>query len=230
MFPMDIDWLICFWIFLFCRPRDGLIVGDSRRARHCRAVRPSYDTINDLSIEDEPLPDDMPPPLGASVKMLCFVDASHASNRVTMRSHTGIFIKLNNAPISWYSKRQNTVESSTFGSEFIALRIAAEMCQSLRYKLRMFGVPIEGPSLVFCDNQSVTNNVSVPTSLLSKKHNAICYHKVRECVASGWLRVGWIESKKNLADLFTKVLNAGPRNALIQGILDRWRGKASKED
>ena len=57
-------------------------------------------------VEDEPLPDDMPPPLGAFVKMLCFVDASHASNRVTMRSHTGIFIKLNNAPISWYSKKK----------------------------------------------------------------------------------------------------------------------------
>jgi len=74
---------------------------------------------------------------------------------------------LGKVPISWYSKWQNTVESFTFGSEFIALRIAVEKCQSLRYKLRMFGVPIEGPSLVFCDNQSVTNNVSVPTSLLS---------------------------------------------------------------
>ena len=104
--------------------------------------------------EEEALPSDMPSPRGASVKMSCFVDASHASNRVTMRSHTGILIKLNGAPISWYSKRQNTVESSTFGSEFIALRIAAEKCQGLRYKLRMFGVPIEGPTFVFCDNQS----------------------------------------------------------------------------
>jgi len=180
-------------------------------------------------IEDEPLPSDMPSPRGSPVKMLCFVDASHASNRVTMRSHSGIFIKLNNAPISWYSKRQNTVESSTFGSEFIALRIATEMCQALRYKLRMFGVPIDGPTLVFCDNQSVTNNVSVPTSLLSKKHNAICYHKVRECVAAGWLRVGWIASEKNLADLFTKVLHPRPRNALISCMLNRWLGKAKSK-
>ena len=178
----------------------------------------------------EALPSDMPSPRGASVKMLCFVDASHASNRVTMRSHTGILIKLNGAPISWYSKRQNTVESSTFGSEFIALRIAAEMCQSLRYKLRMFGVPVDGPTSVFCDNQSVTNNVSIPTSLLNKKHNAICYHKVRECVASGWLRVGWIESKRNLADLFTKVLPAFTRNHLISGILNRWHGNVKKKE
>lgn len=52
-------------------------------------------------------------------------------------------------------------------------------------QLRMFGVPVDGPTMVFCDNQSVTNNVSIPTSLLNKKRNAICYHKVRECVASG---------------------------------------------
>ena len=181
-------------------------------------------------VDGELLPTDMPSPRGASVKMLCYVDASHASNRVTMRSHTGILIKLNGAPISWYSKRQNTVESSTFGSEFIALRIATEMCQSLRYKLRMFGVPIDGPTSVFCDNQSVTKNVSIPSSQLNKKHNAICYHKVRESVASGWLRVGWIESKENLADLFTKVLPAYTRNLLISRVLDKWWGykKADK--
>ena len=65
---------------------------------------------------------------------------------------------------------------------------------------------------------------------MSKKHNAICYHKVRECVASGWLRVGWIESKSNLADLFTKVLPAVTRNSLVSKILDRWVGYVKKEE
>jgi hypothetical protein len=54
--------------------------------------------------------------------------------------------------VIWYSKRQNTVESSSFGSEFIALRIAKELIVALRYKLRMFGVPVHGPANVFCDN------------------------------------------------------------------------------
>jgi len=53
---------------------------------------------------------------------------------------------------------------------------------------------------------------------------------VRECVASGWLRVGWIESKQNLADLFTKVLPAFTRNILISRILDRWRGNKKEEE
>ena len=48
---------------------------------------------------------------------------------------------------------QNTVESPSFGSKFIALRIATKMIEVLRYKLRMFRVPIDGPSDVFSDHQ-----------------------------------------------------------------------------
>jgi hypothetical protein len=89
----------------------------------------------------------MPTPLGKPVCISCFVDANHAGNVITRRSHTGILIYVQNAPIIWFSKRQNTVESSSFGSEFVALRIAKEMLVALRYKIRMFGVPIDGPHL-----------------------------------------------------------------------------------
>ena len=136
--------------------------------------------------------------------------------QVTLRSHSRIFIKLNGAPVAWYSKRQNTVESSTFGSECVALRVATEMCQALRYKLRMFGV-----SSVMCDNQSVQKNVSIPTSQLGKKHNDICYHKVRESVAVGWLRVGCVKSSIDLANLFTKVLNFKTRIGLLRKTMVR---------
>ena len=49
----------------------------------------------------------------------------------------------------WFSKRPNTVETSTFGSKMVAMRIAKEMIVALRYKLWMFGVPINGPARVF---------------------------------------------------------------------------------
>ena len=119
-----------------------------------------------------------PEPRGNLVNMSVFVDANHAGNVVTHRSHTGIIIYVCNAMIIWYSKRQNTVEAATFGSEFIALRICKELIVGLRYKLRMFGVPIEGPANVFCDNRGVVKNASVPESVLQKKHNAINYHGV----------------------------------------------------
>ena len=77
----------------------------------------------------------MPEPLGEGLYISFFVDADHAGNKITRRSHTGIIIYLNSAPIIWFSKRQNTVESSTFGSELIALKRAVDMIEGLIYKL-----------------------------------------------------------------------------------------------
>jgi Reverse transcriptase (RNA-dependent DNA polymerase) len=160
---------------------------------------------------EEELPPNMPEPRGHSVTISAFVDANHAGNVVTRRSHTGIFLFVQNAPIIWFSKRQNTVEAATFGSEFVALRICKELIVALRYKLRMFGVPIDGPANVFCDNRGVVKNVSIPESTLMKKHNAINYHAVREAAAAGILRVGKEDGETNLADLLTKVLSGEKR-------------------
>jgi hypothetical protein len=81
----------------------------------------------------EAIPENMPEPRGKPVMMTCFVDADHAGCQLTRRSHTGVILYINRAPIIWYSKRQNTVESSTFGSEFIAMKIAVELIEGLRY-------------------------------------------------------------------------------------------------
>ena len=75
----------------------------------------------------------------------------------------------------------------------------------------MFGVLIEGPTNVFCNNRGVVKNVSIPESTLMKKHNAINYHAVREAAAAGILRVGKEDGETNLADLLTKVLNSEKR-------------------
>jgi hypothetical protein len=131
----------------------------------------------------------MPEPVGNPVTVHVFVDANHAGNVVTRRSHTSILLFVQNSPIQWSSKRQNTVETSTFGSEFVALQTARDLIISMRYKLRMFGIPIDGPAQVYCDNQGVVKNTSNPESVLSKKHNAINYHAVREAAAAGVLEV-----------------------------------------
>jgi hypothetical protein len=96
------------------------------------------------------------PKKGKPVCISCFVDANHAGNVITRQSHTGILIYYcQNAPVIWYSKRQNTVESSSFGSEFIALRIAKEMICGIMQQIRMSGVPVHGPANVFCNNHRV---------------------------------------------------------------------------
>jgi Reverse transcriptase (RNA-dependent DNA polymerase) len=162
----------------------------------------------------ESIPPNVPEPLGKAVHISCFVDADHAGNVVTRRSHSGILIVLNKSPIQWFSKRQNTVESSTFGSELIAMKQAVDHIEALRYKLRMMGIPVPMPADVYCDNQSVIYNTSVPASMLSKKHNAIAYHRVREAVAMRMIVIAKVESKWNLADGFTKPLPA-PRHRFI---------------
>ena len=128
-------------------------------------------------------------------------------------------IYVQNAPIIWFSKRQNTVESSSFGSKFVALRAAKDMVVALRYKLRMFGVPIDGPANVFCDNNGVVKNTTIPESMLTKTHNAINYHAIRKAVAAKILRVGKEDGMTNLADLFTKVLVADRRRALYKHVM-----------
>ena len=137
------------------------------------------------------------------------MDANHTGNMVNRRSHSGIVIDVNNASIIWYIKQQNTVETSSFGSEFVALRISTEIIEALGYKLRCFGIPVEVPAEIFCDNMSVFKNSSIPTSALKKMHNVICYHRVRESQAAGILWVGCIPGEFNLADLFTKTTMTG---------------------
>ena len=163
----------------------------------------------------EEYPPHMPEPLGKAMKMACFVDSNHAGNVVTRRSHTGIMIFLQNAPILPYSKRQNTVESATFGSELVALRVARDLIVSMRIKLRSFGIPIDGPCDVFCDNEAVFKNVSRPESTLTKKHNAINYHICREAVAALIMRVAKEDTLTNIADAFTKLLTYSRKRELV---------------
>lgn len=166
---------------------------------------------------EEEMPHSMPKARGPGVSIVAFVDASHAANKKTRRSHTGYVIFINKAPILWYSKRQNTVESSTFSSEFLALRTCIEAITHLRFKLRMFGIPImeDEPAHVFCDNESVVKNSSMIESTLNKKHSSIAYHYVRWNVAAGVIAVSWIDTKFNIADAMTKRLAEAVRDFLF---------------
>ena len=164
---------------------------------------------------EEELPNKMPEPRGRSVTTTAYVDASHAANKVTRRSHTGFLIFVNRAPIIWFSKRQSTVESSTFSSEFIAMKTCMEHVVALRFKLRMFGIPLYGPTDVLCDNMSVVNNSSKIESTLNKKHSSLAYHAVRWSAAAGIIRVGWVQTDLNLADAMTKRLTVTKRDFLF---------------
>jgi len=113
------------------------------------------------------------------------------------------------------------VESATFGSEFIALKTAIDHIDGLRYKLRMFGIPINGPTSVFCDNESVVINATHCESPLRRKHTSIAYHCCREAQAAKYVQIGYQLGRNNPADLLTKLL-LGPQMRALLWCLFYW--------
>jgi hypothetical protein len=149
----------------------------------------------------EEIPMDLPPEKGIRVRMTVYVDDDHAHDLVTRRSITGILVMLNNTSIRWVSKRQKTVETSTYGSELVASRVAAELILENRYMLRSLGVALGCPELLLGDNMSVVLNFTVPL----KKHNAIGYHRVREDIAARIMKFAYIKSEESISDVLTNL-------------------------
>ena len=153
---------------------------------------------------EELIPKDMPKPLGKPVQSTTFVDANLHHDLVSGRSVTGILHLLNKTPVDWFSKLQSTVETATFGSEYVAARTATEQIMDLRITLRYLGVPILGPAMMLGDNESVVNSASVPYGKLHKRHVALSYHRVREAIAAKVLRFHHVKGKLNPADILSK--------------------------
>ena len=95
------------------------------------------------------------------------------------------------------------------------MKIAVEMTQYLRYKLRMFEVPIDRPANMYYLNEAVYKNGIIPNSVLSKKHHSCSYHMLREAVASIMVKMAKKSMLKNLANLFTKILPRVVREILL---------------
>ena len=159
----------------------------------------------------EILPPNMPQPCGKAVVIQAKVDADHATDTTTRRSQSGFLVYINSAMVYWFSKKQTSVESSSFGSEFCAMKLCCEYLCGLRYKLQMMGIEVLGPAFIYGDNQSVLNNTSIPDSQLKKKSQSIAYHFIREGVARDEWRTTYINTHENEADLLTRQLPSGDK-------------------
>ena len=103
---------------------------------------------------------------------------------LTGRSVIGILTFINKTPIDWYSKKQATVETATYGSEFVVARTTVERLIELRLTLRYLGVPIRETDYMFGDNKSVVYSSTLPHAKLHKRHNTLSFHRVREAIVS----------------------------------------------
>jgi hypothetical protein len=152
----------------------------------------------------EAVPHNAPPPLGKPVMLIHYVNANLLHDMLTGRSMTGILHFLNQCPIEWFSKKQATVETATYGSEFVAARTTVEQAINMRCTLRYLGVPIHGKSYMFGDNESVVGSSTKFDAKLHKRHTILSFHRVREAVAAGIVGFFHVSGTNNPADVLTK--------------------------
>jgi hypothetical protein len=122
---------------------------------------------------------------------------------MSRRSRTGFLVWINRCLIYFFCKKQTSAETSSFGSEFVAIKQCCEYLGGLRYRLRMTGILVNGPCYICGDNQSVLANTTEPGSTLKKKLQSIAYHFVHEGVANDEWRTTYFKSHENEADLST---------------------------
>jgi hypothetical protein len=118
------DAMLHIFAYLNSRNRSKLVFDDSY-IRIDDEEDPDWTTFYPDAKEE--IPANMPEPRGNAVQIVAFIDADHAGDLLTQRSRTGVLIYINRAPIIWYTKKQSTVETSTFGSEFVALKTGIEL-------------------------------------------------------------------------------------------------------
>jgi hypothetical protein len=171
----------------------------------------------------EDLPTDAPEALGNYVTLTHYLDANLYHDMLTGRSVTGILHFMNQTPMDWYSKKQGSVETATYGSEFMASRTCVEQVIDLRNTLRYLGVPIRPKSYMFGDNEAVVNSSTKFDAKLHKRHTALSFHRVREAIAAKIIRYHHLAGEFNPADILSKHWAYGNVWKLLQPLLF-WQG------
>ena len=177
-----------------------------------RTDEPDYSDVPSFEYEwakiygelQEEIPNDAPEPLGNYVTLTHFKDANLMHDLATGRSVTGIAHVINQFVFDTYSKKQATVETATYGSEFVAARTCVEQIIDIRTLLRYLGVPLRGKSYMFGDNKSVVDSATTVHAKLHKRHTILSFHRVRESIASGMICFNYIPGDINPADILSK--------------------------
>jgi hypothetical protein len=139
-----------------------------------------------------------------------FVDADHASDKDDRRSVTGYVFMLASGPVSWQSRSQTTVALSSMEAEYMAACAATQEALWLMMLLDQMGIEITKPLVLHEDNQACIDFSKNPGDHKRSKHIDTRYHFVRERVESGDIRLEWIPTTDQIADIFTKALDFGP--------------------
>jgi hypothetical protein len=140
------------------------------------------------------------------VDVCAYADADWANGKGDRRSITGWVSKVNGDPISWASKKQRTVALSTCEAELYAESAAIQEVLWLRGLLKELGLQSHVGSEVFGDNQAAIAVTKNGVKGERTKHVDVKYHFVTETVERGDVRLKWIPTAEQQADIFTKAL------------------------
>ena len=154
----------------------------------------------------EEIDPNFPTPRGKGMDTAVYFDSNWAHDEVTRRSITGVIGFIGNTPVTWLSKRQGAIATSTYSAELCAAKVSTEEAITLRYMLRSLGVPVKGSTLLIGDYLGSLISTSSLTLPCKKKHSQIAYHYVRECNAAGIISLRKINTEYNYADVGTKAL------------------------
>jgi hypothetical protein len=152
-----------------------------------------------------------------------YIDVNLMHGRAMGRLVTGILHLVNKLPIEWYFKKQATVETATYGSEFVAARVCVEQIVGLRNALRFFGLPVREKSYMFGDNKSVVDSSMQLDAKLHKRHTMLLFHRVREATVYGILGFYFVPSDDNPADILSRHWGCMQIKDRLKALL-LWRG------
>jgi hypothetical protein len=164
-----------------------------------------------------------PKALTAPLTTAVYFDSNWAHDKVTRRSVSGIIGFIGQTPVSWYSKRQGAIATSTYSAELMAGRSGAEEAISLRYLLKSLGVKLSGRTLLIGDNLGSLLSTTNPGAECKKRHVNIAYHYIREAQAAEILSVYKIHTDWNPADFNTKALDKGKFLGFCDFLFHRYK-------
>jgi len=145
-----------------------------------------------------------------------YSDSDWASDTIDRRLITGYISYFGSVPIFWSSWKQPTVALSTMEAKYMALTKATCKAIWLQKLFSELSIPINSPITIFIDNQSTMHFAENPVFHAHSKHINIHHHFVHECLASNEVILNYCASKKNVADMFTKLL-AKPQFITLHG-------------
>ncbi|CAI7863287.1 unnamed protein product, partial [Closterium sp. NIES-53] len=143
---------------------------------------------------------------GARVVLTGHADASWVDDLVTQRSSQGYTFSLGSGSVSWRSTRSSSVLSSSCEAEICAGAMAAEELRWLTYLLTDLGEAPRSSPVLYVDNKAMLALCQEHRLEHRTKHIALRYFLARELQQRGHLRLAYVASQANTADVFTKAL------------------------